>query len=73
MAEQENNSLMRLSLRLVTPLVLSVAVVSLIFAAYQVRTEDRTMRRDLQRRAEVLGQSLQDDFEREISAQTPAA
>ena len=32
------------------PLVVSVAVVSLIFAAYQVRTEDRTMRRDLQRR-----------------------
>ena len=73
MAEQDNNSLMRLSLRLVAPLVLSVAVVSLIFAAYQVRTQDRTMRRDLQRRAEVLGQSLQDDFEREISAKTPAA
>jgi trehalose-6-phosphate synthase len=73
MAEQDNNSLMRLSLRLVAPLVISVAVVSLIFAAYQVRTQDRNMRGDLKRRAEVLGQSLQDDFEREISAKSPAA
>lgn len=64
---------MRLSMRLVAPLVLSVAVVSLIFAAYQVRTQDRTLRRDLQRRAEVLGQSLQDDFEGEISAHSGAA
>jgi trehalose 6-phosphate synthase len=60
-------------MRLVAPLVLSVAVVSLLFAAYQVRTQDRTLRRDLQRRAEVLGQSLQDDFEREISTHADSA
>ncbi len=73
MAEQESNSLMRLSMRLVAPLVLSVAVVSLIFAAYQVRTQDRNLRRELQHRAEVLGQSLQDDFELDISTHSDAA
>ncbi len=72
MADQDSNSLMRLSMRIVAPLVLSVAVVSLIFAAYQVRTQDRTLRRDLQRRAEVLGQSLQDDFEAEIASHSEA-
>ena len=35
---------MRTTLKIVLPLIVSVAVVSLLFAAYQVRTERRNLR-----------------------------
>jgi len=54
---------MGLRLRLVVPLVVSVAIVSTLFAAYQVRTEQRHLRADLQHRAEVLAESLQETIE----------
>src|SRR5713101_7209246 len=54
---------MRTTLKIVLPLIVSVATVSLLFAAYQVRTEKRQLRNDLARRAEVLGESLQDNIE----------
>ncbi len=54
---------MRSSLRLVLPLILSVAIVSVGFAAYQVRTEQRNLRRELERRASLLAESLQDTIE----------
>src|SRR5579862_6627824 len=54
---------MRSSLRLVLPLILSVAIVSVGFAAYQVRTEQRNLRRELERRAVLLAESLQDTIE----------
>src|ERR1700730_9678837 len=54
---------MRTTLKIVLPLIVSVAVVSLLFAAYQVRTERRTLRGDLSRRSEVLGDSLQETVE----------
>jgi alpha,alpha-trehalose-phosphate synthase [UDP-forming] len=54
---------MRTTLKIVLPLIVSVAVVSLLFAAYQVRTEKRILRNDLSRRAEILGETLQESVE----------
>src|SRR5271155_1127853 len=54
---------MRTTLRLILPLIFSVAVVSLLFATYQVRTQRRELRNDLSRRAEILGDSLQESVE----------
>src|SRR3974390_1712552 len=50
---------MRMALKMVLPLIISVAVVSLLFAGYQVRTERRVLRNDMSRRAEILAQGLQ--------------
>jgi hypothetical protein len=46
---------MRTTLKIILPLIVSVAAVSLLFAGYQVRTEKRTLRNDLSRRTEILG------------------
>jgi trehalose-6-phosphate synthase len=54
---------MRTTLKIVLPLIVSVAAVSLLFAAYQVRTEKHILRNDLSRRAEILGESLQEGVE----------
>ncbi len=54
---------MRTTLKIVLPLIVSVAVVSLLFAAYQVRTEKHLLRSDLSRRSEILGESLQESVE----------
>ena len=54
---------MRTTLKIILPLIVSVASVSLLFAAYQVRTEKRNLRNDLSRRAEILGESLQESVE----------
>jgi alpha,alpha-trehalose-phosphate synthase [UDP-forming] len=54
---------MRTTLKIVLPLIVSVVVVSLLFAAYQVRTQRRLLRNDLSRRAEILGESLQENVE----------
>ena len=54
---------MRTTLKLVLPLIISVALVSLLFAGYQVRTQRRNLRSDLSRRAEVLAESLQETIE----------
>src|ERR1700726_3373810 len=54
---------MRTTLKIVLPLIISVAVISLLFAGYQVRTERRILRNDLSRRAEILGESLQESVE----------
>jgi trehalose-6-phosphate synthase len=54
---------MRTTLKIILPLIVSVVAVSLLFAAYQVRTEKRTLRADLSRRAEILGESLQESVE----------
>src|SRR5260370_22581448 len=55
---------MRTTLKIVLSLIVSVASVSLVFAAYQVRKERRILRNDLSRRAEILAESLQDSVER---------
>jgi len=54
---------MRTTLKIVLPLIVSVGTVSLLFAAYQVRREKRTLRNDLSRRTEILGESLQENIE----------
>src|SRR5260370_7301832 len=54
---------MRTTLKIVLPLIVSVAAVSLLFAAYQVRREKRMLRNDLSRRAEILAESLQESVE----------
>jgi alpha,alpha-trehalose-phosphate synthase [UDP-forming] len=54
---------MRTTLKIVLPLIISVVVVSLLFAVYQVRTEKRVQRNELTRRAEVLAESLQENIE----------
>jgi alpha,alpha-trehalose-phosphate synthase [UDP-forming] len=54
---------LRTTLKIVLPLIISVAVISLLFAGYQVRTERRILRNDLSRRAETLGESLQESVE----------
>ncbi|MGC0771327.1 MAG: trehalose-6-phosphate synthase [Candidatus Acidiferrum sp.] len=54
---------MRTTTKMALPLALSVAAISLLFAGYQVRTEKRNLDHDLVRRAENLGQSLQETVE----------
>jgi trehalose 6-phosphate synthase len=54
---------MRTTLKIVLPLIVSVAAVSLLFAAYQVRTEKRNLRNELSRRAAIQGESLQESVE----------
>src|SRR5580658_9875592 len=54
---------MRTTLKIVLPLIISVVVVSLLFAVYQVRTEKRLERNELSRRAETLAESLEGNIE----------
>ena len=54
---------MRTTLKIILPLIVSVASVSLFFAANQVRTDKRNLRNDLSRRAEILGESLRESVE----------
>jgi len=63
---------MRTTLKIIVPLIVSVVVVSLLFAAYQVRTEKRILRNDLSRRAEILGESLQENVEPQFDRPTPS-
>ena len=49
---------MRLTSRLSISLIVGVAAVSLAFAAYQIRVQKESMRRDLDRQALILGDSL---------------
>jgi alpha,alpha-trehalose-phosphate synthase [UDP-forming] len=53
----------RTTLKIVLPLIVSVAAVSLLFAAYQVRTQKRNLRSELSRQAENLAESLQENVE----------
>jgi trehalose-6-phosphate synthase len=53
-----------LSVRLIVSLILGVTVVSLAFSSYQVVAERRALRGDLERRAEVLGESLVGNVEK---------
>ena len=49
---------MRLSLRLILSLVIGISLVTFFISRNQVRSEKRGLRADLERRAEVLGESL---------------
>src|SRR5258706_6241592 len=54
---------MRMSLRLILSLVAAVAVVAVAFALYQVQAEDRSRRNELEKRAQVLAESLQETIQ----------
>src|SRR5258708_27815335 len=54
---------MRMSLRLILSLVAAVARVSVAFALYQVQGEDRSRRSELEKRAQVLAESLQETIQ----------
>jgi len=54
---------MRRDLRFILPLICSVVVVSVLFAVYQVETERHNQKRDLERRAAILAESLQETVE----------
>jgi alpha,alpha-trehalose-phosphate synthase [UDP-forming] len=54
------------SARLIISLIIGVTLVSLCTSYYQVLVQNRSMRRDLGRRAEVLGESLARSVERDL-------
>ena len=54
---------MRLSLRLIASLVIAVTIVSVAFALYQVDAENRSRKNELERRAQLLAESLQETVE----------
>ena len=54
---------MRATLKMILPLIVSVAVGCLLFAVYQVHTEKQMLREGLLHHAESLGTSLQDAIE----------
>ena len=51
---------MRLSLRLIVSLIFAVTVVSLGFAMYQSKSENRARRSELEKRAQLLAESMQE-------------
>jgi trehalose-6-phosphate synthase len=60
-------SVMRLfSIRLIVFLIVGITVVSLSSSYYDAFREKRALRRDLERRAEVLGESLAGNVERDL-------
>jgi trehalose-6-phosphate synthase/uncharacterized membrane protein affecting hemolysin expression len=55
-----------LSIRLIVSLILAVTLVSLLSSYYQVRGEQRNLRKDLERRAAVLAESLAGNVEPQL-------
>jgi len=53
-----------LSVRLIVSLIVGITLVSLGFSYYQVAAEKRALRSDLERRAEVLGESVAGNVEK---------
>ena len=54
---------MRTSLRLILSLVLAVTLVSVLFALYQVEADNHARRSELEKRAQVLAESLQESVQ----------
>ena len=55
-----------LSLRLIVSLIIGIALISILSSYYEVQVEEHGLRRDLERRAEVLGESLSGNVERSV-------
>ena len=55
-----------LSIRLIVSLIVGITLVSLSSSYYEALSEKRGLRRDLERRAEVLGESLAGNVERDL-------
>jgi len=51
---------MRLSFRLIVSLIFAVTIVSVLFALYQVQADNRARRNDLEKRAQLMAESLQE-------------
>jgi len=51
---------MRLSFRLILSLIFAVTIVSVLFALYQVQADRRARRNDLEKRAQLMAESLQE-------------
>lgn len=60
-----------LSARLIISLIIGVTLVSLLSSYYEVLVEKRGLRRDLQHRAEVLGESLARNIEPDLERNAP--
>ncbi len=60
-----------LRVQLILPLILGIALVSLFSAYYEVHMEMRAQRKELEKRAEVLGESLVGNVERSLEKGTP--
>ena len=60
-----------LSLRLIISLIIGIALVSVLSSYYEVGVEEHGLRRDLERRAEVLGESLSSNVERSLEQGSP--
>ena len=54
---------MRVTYRLIVSLAIGIAAVTFVFAWYQVRAEKRGRENDLERRAEILAQGMQESIE----------
>jgi len=53
----------RLNIRLIVSLILGITLVSLVSSYFEVRAQKRSLRQDLERRAEVLAESLAQNVE----------
>ena len=62
-----------LSVRLIVSLFIGITVISLLFSYYSVRTEQRQLRSDLERRGDLLGESLSGNVEQALSKNSPRA
>jgi alpha,alpha-trehalose-phosphate synthase [UDP-forming] len=62
---------MRTTLKIVLPLIVSVVVVSVVFAIIQVRRQKSLLRNDISRRAEILAESLQETIEPQFDRPVP--
>ena len=60
---KKRSPLRLLSVRLIVSLIVGITLVSLAFSFNEVRTEKQRQRKDLERRAEVLGESLAGNIE----------
>ena len=60
-----------LSVRLIVSLIVGVTLVSLLSSYYSVRVERQQLRHDLERRAELLGESLAPNVERSLEKGSP--
>jgi len=56
-----------LSVRLIVSLFVGITAVSLLFSYYTVRSEENQLRSDLERRAELLGESLSGNVEHALA------
>src|SRR5574337_1545142 len=61
---------MRIRHRLIISLTISITLVAFVFAYFQVRSQKRSLRGDLEKRAEILAESLVDNVEPYLASQS---